>query len=388
MSGHSIVAPSGASCWVECALYPTISAMFPDVEQSESSADGVATHEVGARMVHSFTRHRLGYPTPGETIGAPASNGVIITGEMFDAAEMYAADVFAVMQKTGVFGENLHVEELLPIPYVHEMCFGTPDSWLFDPATCTVYLWDFKFGHRVVEVFECWQLICYYAGILYRLASMRPGMADQHLRVVMRVVQPRAHHSDGPVREWSVMGSDLRGHINTLQHAALEVFSPNPRAKAGEWCRDCNGAWSCDTLKRAGYGALDYIGRGVQPLTPDQLGLELHYARKLYAIAKARHDALQAEAEALARKGARIPFSMLEPVKGRRTWSKPLDEVFALGDILNKDLRKVSAITPTQAMKLGIDAAVVNAYSDHQATGVKLVPDDGSKAKKVFSNGA
>jgi hypothetical protein len=296
---------------------------------------------------------------------------------------MWADDVAEVMRSTGVFVP--HVEERMPIPYVHEHCFGTPDTWLFHEPSLTLYLWDFKFGFRQVEAFENWQLICYYAGILHMLASKRPGLADQQLRVVMRVVQPRGFHPDGPVREWVVVGSDLRAHINTLQHAANQVFTADPSARVGEWCRDCNGAHACDTLKRAGYSARDYIGRGVHTMTPEQLGLELHYTRQLLAIAKARHDALEAEAEAHLRKGERVPFSALEPIKGRRVWVKPLKEVFILGDYLGKELRKEAAITPAQAIKAGVDVALVNAYSDAPTKGVKLVPDNGSKAKKVFN---
>jgi hypothetical protein len=56
-----------------------------------------------------------------------------------------------------------------------------------------------------------------------------------------------------------------------------------------------------------------------------------------------------------------------------------------MGDMLGKDLRKKEAITPKQAIKLGVDETVIKAYSTQPRTGVKIVPDNGNKAKQVFS---
>ena len=38
-----------------------------------------------------------------------------------------------------------------------------------------------------------------------------------------------------------------------------------------------------------------------------------------------------------------------------------------------------------KAIKLGVDETVINAYSETPKTGIKLVPDNGNKAKQVFT---
>ena len=65
---------------------------------------------------------------------------------------------------------------------------------------------------------------------------------------------------------------------------------------------------------------------------------------------------------------------------------KPVDEVISLGDLFGHDLRKpAEPITPKQAIKLGVDAAVIKEYSITPKTGIRVVPDNDNKAKQVFT---
>ena len=56
-----------------------------------------------------------------------------------------------------------------------------------------------------------------------------------------------------------------------------------------------------------------------------------------------------------------------------------------MGDMLRHDLRNTKPITPKQALKLGIDEAVITEYSSTPRTGLTLVPDNGNKAKQLFT---
>ena len=56
-----------------------------------------------------------------------------------------------------------------------------------------------------------------------------------------------------------------------------------------------------------------------------------------------------------------------------------------MGDLLGEDIRKPAQLdTPAQCRKKGIDDAVIALYSETPKTAIKLVKDDGSKARQVF----
>lgn len=387
-AAHCVAIPP-SSMWrlVKCAASGQMAVLFPQQAEDDSreAEDGEATHELGAGMIHSLARTGL-VPMPAEVIGKAASNGVIFDVEMYEGALMYADNAFSVMMATGQFsGPNVRIEQRLSIPVVHETQFGTPDLSIFHPETYTLYLYDFKFGFRLVEAFENWQLINYYAGLLDVISPLTPGLDDQRLKVVMRIVQPRAFHSDGPIRQWTVRGSDLRPHINILSSAAHEALSGNPRAIPGDHCYKCPGRHACEAAQRVGNRGMDYISTlRILNQTPDTIGRELHYLERIAKVLEARIDGLRAQAETLARRGENIPFYRMEMGKGRETWKKPEAEVLLMGDLMGKDLRKISVITPKQARDKGIDAATILEYAHTPETGMKLVPDNLVKAAKVF----
>jgi hypothetical protein len=72
-------------------------------------------------------------------------------------------------------------EDPVSMPQIHAQCHGTPDWWqarmtvveLVTPDFITVK--DYKSGHRVVEVFENWQLIAYALGVCNRLGITNPN---------------------------------------------------------------------------------------------------------------------------------------------------------------------------------------------------------------------
>jgi len=371
VSGHAFLPPSGAGAWVVCGLWPTMNATFP---QDDSE------HTLGGHAAHWVSSERFGGRDP--LPGTLAPNGVVVDEEMAEAADVYVDDV---RQTLGVNGlPFLVVEQPIEIPRVHPLNWGTPDAWAYVASTRTLFIWDFKFGHGYVDVYENWQLLNYVAGILDRKGL--DGFEEQKTRVVMRVVQPRNYHRDGPVREWSANAADLRGYFNKLATAAEVATGPTPPARVGEHCEHCPGRHACPALQAAGYKLADVV-RVAPPLELDDhaAALELMFLERAEAILGARISGLKAQVERRLRDGAPMPFYGLEQTFGRLAWTKPADEVFILGELFGVELRKpAEPITPTQAKKLGIDEAVLSAYAERPRTGVKLVADSTHKAKKVF----
>ena len=361
--------------------------LYPDNEETEDAAEGTASHEVGQSLIEAMV---VANCIPSLKVGDTASNGVEITQEIFDGGEMYADDVAEIARMKGVFNsEYLRVEQRVDCPIIHPKSWGTPDCWLYDKAKKVLYIWDYKFGHLVVEAFENWQAINYYAGILDILLEYL-GLEQEEidgLYVNIRIIQPRAQHRHGTVRNWTVMGVELRGYINRLAGYAGEVFGKDPRCISGTHCNNCSGMIQCETNQRAVTAAVDYIG-GVTTnvLTSFEIGVELKFLDVALTLIKARHKALTAQALGFIEIGQSVVNFTTEISQGREVWMKPVDEVVALGDLMRIDLRgKPAAVTPNQARKLGIDESVIKGYSGNRTKTTKLVPSDKSLAAQIFN---
>jgi hypothetical protein len=382
MGSHSLLPPSGAPIWGSpngCTGWVLMSQMYPETEETPEAAEGTASHEVGAKLIQAATVAAGFIDLP---IGQPASNGVVITEEMFEAAEVYAEDVADVMRSTGNFVPQ--VEQRVNCPTIHELSWGTPDCWIYDKATGNLYIWDYKFGYGVVEAFENWQLINYLAGIIEQLELT--GIQTQYITVHMRIVQPRAFHHDGVVREWIVNASDLRGYFNTLEAAAAETLGSNPVTRSGSHCKHCPGRHACSAALQAGVQLYEVAAQPMALELPvEALSVQLSIVKRAIKQLECIESGMSEQAKVTIKTGNNVPGWLLEQGQGRQKWSVPIDEVVAMGAIEGVVLSKDAVITPKQAIKLGIDAGVISQYSITPNTGLKLVPDNGNKARRLFS---
>lgn len=369
MGAHSLYAPSAASRWVFCPGSILLAVQFPETGESSESAEGTAAHHIGSEQLLGRAVH----------VGSVAPNGVLLQQEMFDGAWLWVEDVQAIAAQRGLLG-HLQVEQRVAIPRIHGECFGTPDTWLFDQAAGVLYVWDFKFGHEVVEAFENWQLILYVCGILDLLGV--DGRTDEHITVDMRVIQPRAQHRQGRVRSWRVKASDLRAYFNQAHHAAHAGEQLGAQVTTGTHCKHCPARHQCPALRKAVGAACDYAEAGLPDGLPiDALGVELDLLDRMEALVKARRTGIEAEIEAHLLRGGRVQSWALEPTYGREAWAKDAAEVFALGDLFGVELRKPQEpITPKQAAdkfkKQGVDGTVIRSYSQTPRTGSRLIRSD------------
>lgn len=386
--GHKFLAPSAAHIWGKpggCTMYPQVAAAFPDTPSPEAE-EGEASHEIGAELIDAGTRAQ--FPDWKAFEGRVASNGVPFTHDMYVGAKLYADNVINVMRDHGVFGgEGLRVEQYVDIPRVHtDQNGGTPDCSLWAKQQGFLYVWDYKFGFGVVEAFENWQMMDYVAGLL-DLHDIN-GHADQYTHVVLRVVQPRAPHRKGPIREWTVLASDLRSYINQMANNAGEATGPGATARTGSHCKHCPGRHACEPAIRAGVSMFEASATALpmQP-SPAAMGAYKSYLDRAYEHIKSLREGFTTQMVAAIKRGEVVPGWTTEPTYGRQTWARPDAEVIMLGQMLGKDLAKPpQAITPNQARNLGIDPALIKQYSTQGQTGFKLVPDDGQQAKEAFSN--
>lgn len=365
--------PSAADTWVNCFGSVQMMAQFPP-DNGPEALEGEAAHWAATETLAGHIVR----------VGDTAPNGVVITDEMIDGAAMYVA---AVVQR--IAPDEWHIEQTLPIPYVHEQNGGTSDTWGLGYEPWLLHVVDYKFGYGFVEVFENWQCLDYVSGAIHHLQSIGRWKPEYEERIIVEItiVQPRSYHRDGPVRSWRVKLSDLRAHFNILHNAAHEALKPNPPTTPGEHCRYCTARHACDALQRAALNVCDVAGTATPfNLTPAQTGAELRrldYAAKLLA---ARKSGLEVQALSMIKAGQSVPYYIAEASFGRLAWREGMETaVIAMGQLLGHDLAKPQQpITPTQAKNLGIDEAVISEYSHRPRGEIKLVPQDTTATRKIF----
>lgn len=373
---HAYLPPSGAGAWVHCAAWPMMNQRYPKPD-TQDTLEGNAAHWAFYEML---------YARP-VAVGQIAPNGVVLNDEMLEAAALYVDVIDDDLARLGIDRRWLQVEQRINIPTVHAENWGTPDTYfvLQYPAApggvAHIYLYDFKYGHKFVDAFQNWQCIDYAAGIVDFDA---PG--SENWRVNVAAIQPRNYDRAGPVRRWSVSVPELRTYRATLRNAAEAAMQPNPVATINDECEHCNGRHACNVLQRRGYSAAGASGQSVPVELPSgALALELKFLKRAQKVLNARISGLEQEAEArLKFKGERMPGYRLEDTYGRETWAVPPEQIIAIGHALGVNVSKPGALTPKQALKLGLNEQIVAAYTTKPKTGVKLVEDDGSAAAKVF----
>lgn len=348
-----------------------MNAQFPETEPEQAALEGTAAHWV---LDQCLSPHGVEIP-----VGTIAPNRITVDQEMIEAVECFEVAVEPVRAQT------LHVEKKMGGTRVHPtLNWGTPDLWTFLFPVLDVY--DFKYGHEFVEVYENWQLINYALFILELLGI--GGANDQQITVRMHVVQPRSYTPEGVHRTWTVKASDLRGHANILAHAAAMATKPEPVASPGPWCKHCPGRHACTMLQRVALSSIEQAGHRLPVvLPPEAVGLELRMLQRAQAMLAARVTGLEEQATGLLRKGQPVPGYAMESVAGRQAWGRPVAEIIALGAAMGVQLDKPGVVTPNQAVDKGLPAELVAAYTAPRSNAMKLVSHNDSKARRVFGNG-
>ncbi len=383
---HSIIPPTAAGIWGAtdgCTGWVLMNQLYPETDQSSKTAYDDASHWVASEVLSSYLPGMEGDLQTGiNFIGAAAPNGVVIDEEMAEGAMLYVTDVLKICQDRGLLAA-MQIDQRLEMPSIHELSFGTPNAGIYDNMSHELFIWGYEFGYGVVNAFENWQLINYYEGFLKKLGI--DGYRDQTLKVNFRIVQPRAYHREGSIRTWSTVGSNLRGYVNTLNANAHKSLGPDAECNSGPHCKGCSGRHACEAALTGGTRLFEAAAKPVPlELSNQSLGVQLSLIKRAIKQLEDLESGYEAQITSKVRTGEVVPGWVTVNTFAREDWNKPLDEVFAMGDMFEKDLRKPKAITPNQARKLGVDEAVITAYSSKQCTGIKVVPDNENKAKQVF----
>ena len=368
---HSFLPPSGAAAWSRCAQWPTMNRHYPQNDTPES-IEGTAAHWVLTEELHGRT----------VSLGSKTPDGTIVTEEMIEGAELACDAVFARVGYTAI----LHTEETVAIPSIHADCFGTPDVWTFDPAKMYLNIFDYKFGHGFVDEYFNDQGLCYLLGILEKIAPQIVG-DPRNVTVSFTIIQPRCYVGASSVHTHSFRVSDTEAHVQRLVAAARLAHEEQPTATTNEECRYCPGRHACSALQEAAYSAAEFSNNRIPlELTPAAASLELRMLERSQAQLNARVEGLREQTLANLTAGKSVPHHSLERGRGRRVWTRTPEEIFTLGDLFGKELRRITPITPNQAEKY-IDSGVITGYCESIPGAQKVAPQNNNNVRRVFGAG-
>lgn len=317
---HSALGASGAHRWMTCPASVRVEASYPD-SGSQAAAEGTDAHDLARVCLLNGEADASSYeglPVL-EVLSKPGASGrETVPAEWVESVNVYLAHVW----DRSTAEVERYVEERLSLDTIRSGMFGTADCVLLNPDKGTLEVVDFKHGAgHVVEV-EGNPQLQYYA-----LAALLRFHNHPIETVTVSIVQPRAPHSDGPVRSVTFHAGELLEFFGTLSAAVAATEDPAAPFVPGPHCKFCKHAPDCKALAAAATAEFSTVpAEGGAPNLSDA-----ELARRFLALelVETYAKAIREETELRAQKGKVPPGLKWVAGRGSRLWAKPGLEVAA-----------------------------------------------------------
>lgn len=350
-AAHSPLGASGAERWMNCpGSYTLLKRLdLPVTEEADYAAEGTAAHEALAFLLARPAMDAW------EIVGDKFYKGFECTAEMADGIQLFLDTVRPAEKEAG------NIRTFIEYPIEH------PDQPLFygtlDFAVVTgkkLELSDFKFGQGImVDVEENPQVMYYAYGILRDFPEIE--------EVVLRIIQPRGFHPNGPVREWMIDAEYIKDWGDSTLLPAMEVAQTELDFDAGKWCRFCPAKLVCPLMNSLFGAAMKADPKTLVSLTLEEIGRTYQYTEAVEQYIRA----LKEEAYRRLFKGENSEFIKLVPKKANRVWKPEATAAFAKfgADAFTKPVLK----GPAEMEKLDGEARnLVREYAYTPLTGLTV----------------
>jgi hypothetical protein len=342
---HSEHGASSSSRWMNCPGSIALSAGMPD-STSVYAQEGTAAHAVGERA--------LSKSLPADTWLDTVIEGVEVTEEMCDAVQDFVDHVNdlrlrmatkAVEMPTMLLEHRFNLERLNPPAPM----FGTSDVTLWQPDTKHLEVVDYKHGRGVaVDATENSQLLYYALGAVVEL-GVKPS------KIGVTIVQPRAHHPDGPIRRFEFDFDRLIAFKRELFEMAARTLDPDAELKAGEHCKFCKALAVCPAQRDMAVSVAQTEFSVVQPTPPAPATLTLDELTTVLQHASTLKDWLDSVRDHVIEQlsvGIEVPGWKLVPKRATRKWTSEDEAKQILVNLLGEeDAYTRKLLSPAQAEK-------------------------------------
>lgn len=368
MENEPVHSPKGASSaerWMNCPGSSVLLTQLklPETEEKDYQGLGTGAHEAAA---HCLTEgcdswEIMGQKFHGFEVGEPGKNSAGAERIDFNAVQMYVNDVRQFMTESA----TIYIERRIgedPAKRPHPDFYGTVDFAAYDTEETVVE--DFKYGEGIVVEPEWNEQMLYYAyGILLGRGNVR---SDRVVR--LRICQPRAFHTDGPIREWSTTAGEILHWGETILIPAMNAAEIDNNFDAGQWCRFCPAKLFCPLLTGIFGAAAKADPKAIPNFSHQRLSLEYQQrdAVKFYMTA------LEAEAYRRLMTGTAVDGIKLVLKQSNRVWKSEAPALakakFGAAALSEPELK-----SPAEMEKVSPDAKkFVSEYAFHPNTGLTV----------------
>jgi len=313
---------------------PAPSSIFAD--------EGTAAHELGelCLALDVDAEYMLGTTIPGK------NRSFVVDEGMAAAVQVHLDHVREKLEKCArVIGKPpiWHIEYRVDLTWLRPGMFGTADIVIVGGDELLII--DYKHGQGVaVEAKDNTQMRYYAVGPAHDFPQIQ--------NISMTIVQPRAPHSDGPIRTDRISRRALLEWANeTLGPAVDRTREPKAPREAGDHCRWCAGLHICpEALEKAqNDAALDFTAIGPKHLPVDFVPTDMETLSKILASKDFINNYLEAVAKEARRRlddGTGFPGWKLIRGRSNRKWK---DEDQARRFLRNRlGIAPADYLTPTK----------------------------------------
>lgn len=271
---------------------------------------------------------------------------------------------------------------------------GYCDVAIYIPSAKTLYVIDYKHGAGVVKHIsrtggspQPWQ---YAAGLMFDVN--KPAIDPEGLDiVVLALVQPRAFHPDGAVRELEVTPYEVFEYLERMDVAIRKAQEPNAVLIPGETqCQFCAANTDCPARMQRALAVINTTFKTVYDVTapgiPDPATLspeQLGYIKQMMPLLKQWMDDIDGRILEVLQAGGTVPGQKIVETQARRKWyGEPQDVAVKLAALIGcpvEDVMEYKLIGVTDAQAL-----VVDAYKARAARGQKMKAAEAAKNAMAY----
>lgn len=358
---HSPLGASSAERWMNCPGSNVLLKQLdlPASDEPDYRRDGIAAHEAAAEA--------LKHDQEAWEIVGQKFHDTEVTPEMADAVQMYLSFVRSLPPGVGYVEQTVGATRS---PTVNRKFYGTVDYGKL--AGDTLYITDYKHGEGIVVEAEHNPQLMYYA--LAFVLTM-PGM-EKIERIILTIVQPRAWHVDGPIRQWETTRDALLKWGKEVLMPAMDRAELDEGLVPGKWCRFCPAKLVCPVLTGLFGAAAKANPKDVPNLSSARLGLEWELRDAVKFYIKAVDDEVMRRDVA----GETVPGTKLVSKKAFRVWKPGAKEALTT-ELGEKAWTKPEIKSPAEIEKIKGKKAkkLVAQYAYMPDTGYTVASADDKK---------
>lgn len=291
-----------------------LSSTLPPAPTTSYAQEGTAAHSLAQLSLE----HNVDCSTYIGTNIVVENTTVEVTEDMAEFTQVYVDYV----KKLRDLADQFWIEKRFNLADLNPPgpMFGTSDFSSYNALRRTLTVVDLKYGVGVIVEPTTPQAKYYALGAALTLDPATQPIDD----VVLVIVQPRATHVDGPIRQITIPFSELIEFAGELMDKARATLDPNAPLVPGPHCRFCPAAGICPAQRdqAQALAQIDFAEAPFLPPGPETLSIEV-----FADILSKKHiledwlKAVDARALSMLERGEEVPGWKLVARRAVRKWN-------------------------------------------------------------------